>query len=121
MLHELGEHSAGWEQRIVISDDLRVFEKRFPFVESVSLSKTGVVVGLSPRFDHADISVRLQATSLASDVRHQFYNESIAARPPSKKNWWFKAEITTGAYLVEIWLESQVAYRNILNLGDAPF
>jgi hypothetical protein len=121
LLYDLGADAAGWEQRIVISDDLRVFEKRFPFVETVSISQSGIIFGLSSRFDLENISVRLEVTNQSDGTKHRFSNDSMAARPPGKKTWWFEADLVAGFYHVEVWLEEHSAYRNNLTLGDVPF
>jgi hypothetical protein len=85
LLHALGSHGRRWTQKIVISDDIRVFEKKYTYVEDVALQGDGVVFRLHRRVDGQPIAVRVDVWdpkgSTYQDVL-QFLNEP---GPPKRR------------------------------------
>ena len=121
LMQRLGSHVARWEKRIRISDDLKVFEKRFAFVEKVSLANDRVNFRLNPRHDLLPISVRLEARGADGRPCVRFRSDGIVAKPPNPWAWYVRAQLGYGAYKVVIELDGQIAYDTILRLDDIPF
>lgn len=121
LTHELGQAVAGWERRIIISDDLRVFFRRHGFVETVALVKEGLDVKLNPRDDRAEISVRVRVAQ--GDREIITYNGMLKGRPDYPADRWrfTGAGIEKGLYSAEIWLEGELAYRRIFSFDESPF
>jgi hypothetical protein len=121
LIHSLGSDAPNWISRILVSEDLRVFEKTFAFVETVSLANTGVVLRMNPRRDHRPLAVRVSAWTPAGAAVLSFFNDSLAAQPPSGGSWRVSHDFTPGHYRVEIEIDAHLAYRNILVLDESPF
>lgn len=121
LIHELGPASEGWLRRIIVSDDLRVFFKRRTFVETVALAKGGLEVRFNPRDDGAEINVRVRVSQGNAEIIT--YNGMLRGRPPYPADRWrfTGAEIEDGTYAVEIWLEGEPAYRQLLSFAELPF
>lgn len=121
LIHLLGADAVRWLPRILVSDDLRVFEKTFPFVESVSISKTGVIFALNPRRDHQPLSVRVSAWTADGAAVVNFFRPDLSARPPTGGNWRVSHDFAPGRYRVEIEVDAHLAYRSYLVLDEHPF
>jgi hypothetical protein len=122
LLHKLGDQAQRWAPSILVSDDLRVFEKRFSFVETVSISNVGLTFGINPRSDHQPIAVEVSAWRADTGAAViNFSNQSMAARPPSASKWIVREPLAQGNYRVVVRLDGHLAYENTLSLDEAPF
>lgn len=121
LIYSLGQDAARWTSRILVSDDLRVFEKTFAFVETVSLSNSGVVLRMNPRRDQRPLAVRVSAWTPTGAAVLSFFNDSLAARPPSGGSWRVSHDFAPGQYRVEIEIDANMAYRSNLVLDESPF
>jgi len=121
LIQALGHYAMLWAKRIVISDDLKVFEKRFTFVESVSLANDGVIFRLNPRYDLRQIAVKVEARDTNGRLVARFETTGIAAWPPSASAWRVKAQLKPGVYQVIIELDGHRAYEALLRLDEIPF
>jgi|SRR5215831_1358383 len=119
LLYLLRNHELDYSQRVLISDDLRVFEKKYVFVEFVSLSSAGVIFQLNPRADGQKINVRVKAWNNSGKQIVDFYNGELAAVPTGAPRWRVATDLKNGRYRVRIELENQLAYENVLTLGPA--
>jgi hypothetical protein len=118
LLHLLGPHGVIWKNRILISDDLLVFERKYTFVEEVSVDNKGVVIKLSPRQDRQAIDVQVRVTASDGALRINFRNNSMAARPdPPSNSWRISGALNDGDYLVEVTLEGRQAYLSSMSVG----
>jgi hypothetical protein len=63
LLHHLGAYGEQWAPRILISDDLLVFERNYVFVEHVSLSQRGVSFRLNPRRDLQTVDIQMDTSN----------------------------------------------------------
>lgn len=118
LLHLLGGKQAPWLSKIVVSEDLSVFERRFVFVDYVGISHEGVSFQLSPRDDAKPIDVRVQAWDKAGAEVISYRNPEMLAHPSATvKRWRVAKALTNGIYLVHIDLEGHLAYRGYLTLG----
>ncbi|HWA18752.1 MAG TPA: DarT ssDNA thymidine ADP-ribosyltransferase family protein [Devosia sp.] len=121
LLYLLGAQAGTWEPRTIVSDDLKVFEKSYPFAESIRLSNEGLLFRLHPRTDLLPLAVRISAWTLdGAAVINSFY-PSLAARPPSNGSWLTRTTLHPGSYRVEVELDGHLAYAGIQILGGDPF
>lgn len=121
LLQALGPNRMKWERRIKVSDDLRVFEKRFTFVESVSLNKDGLIFRLNPRSDHRPVAVQIDVRDLGGAQRILVSRGSLPSVPPNALAWQVRGELVPGVYNVSIKLEEHQAFNATLKLDDIPF
>jgi hypothetical protein len=117
----LGSHARRWAKKIRVSDDLQVFEKRFTFVEEVSLSRNGVNFRLAPRRDAGPVSIKIVAKNRRGLEVAAFRNGAFQPRPPKGDTWRLPVQLEDGLYNVEIELEGHLAYESRLVLGNVPF
>ncbi len=121
LLQALSASASQWDKKIRISDDLKVFEKRFTFVEKVSLVNEGIIFRLNPRADLRPISVSLEARDATGRVCVRMNNTELSATPPKAAAWQVKAKLQPGLYRVVIRLEGHEAYKSTLMLDEFPF
>ncbi|NGN44865.1 DUF4433 domain-containing protein [Mesorhizobium sp. CGMCC 1.15528] len=122
LLHHLGVYGAQWAPRILVSDDLLVFERNYVFVEDVSLSRRGVSFRLNPRRDLQTVDVRISAIDKDGNQAIQFRNNSMSATPPRPSTGWiYESELADGQYLVDVFLEGHLAFRSFLSVGTGLF
>ncbi len=121
LIQRLGGNAARWEKRIRVSDDLQVFEKRFTFVERVSLANDRVIFRLHARQDQQPIAVRLEATDANGRPCIRFRSDVLRAVPPNPWAWYVTAQLRSGAYRVVIDLDGHRAYDATLKLDEIPF
>lgn len=122
LLYLIGRNASEWRQRIIVSDDLKVFEKKFAYVESVSLVNEGVVVRFFPRSDRQQISIKVRVENLRNHkVAVEFYRETMEAVPPTARAWLFRGELSEGPHFVSIEIENCVAFQAVLNYTESPF
>jgi hypothetical protein len=121
LLYLLGTKQAEWSQRILISDDLLLFERRHVFVDSVFLSSNGINFQLSPRADLQNVSVGVFAWDDKGAQVKSFYHPDMPARPSAPSTnprWRLEANLPNGTYLVQIDLEGHFAFKGYLTLGE---
>jgi len=118
LLFQLREAPVNWVDRIKVSDDLKVFQREYTFVEEVRLSSDGVIFQLNPRIDGKNISINLRVATTDGRVVGSFVNSDFAPRPPTVLQWRHPCVLTPGPYHVEISLEGHLAYENIIELND---
>lgn len=118
LLHLLGADAVRWKHLIQISDDLLVFERKYLFVDEVSIDSKGVIVKLSPRQDRQVVDIQVKVTGKDGRTRIDFRNNAMAARPdPPSTSWRIKGTLEDGDYLVEIHAEGQKAYIASMSVG----
>lgn len=119
LLHALGDQATKWKDRLVVSDDTLVFNRRYVFVEEVSLRSDGVTFQLSPRYDRAEVAVTLQVRNAKGELVVDFTRSKMPAVPdPPSKRWWVRHDLRNGSYTVQLTLEGHLAFRADLALGD---
>lgn len=121
LLHLLGPARPTWAHRVMISDDLRVFQQRHAFVREVALSRDRLVWSLNPRFDGGTIDVTLSVLDAVGTVLLARHYPELPSVPPKGDRWGIIHEFPDGDYLVEIAIEGHLAYRNQMFIGDLVF
>lgn len=118
LLFMLGANAEQWQARIRVSDDIRVFNRLLAYVEHVHLSANGVIVELHPRNDGRTINFRLHVINQNGVVIAEFQNEDFAPIPPGAKRWRIPCDLLPGNHQIRIWIEHELAFEALLQLGD---
>lgn len=115
----LGDNVRVWSNKIVVSNDLSVFERKYVFVEYVGIVENGLVFELNPREDQKPISIKVVATdSTGKEVIH-FVNREMAAQPEAPiRRWRIAASLPHGTYRVRMELEGHLAFCANVKHGD---
>jgi hypothetical protein len=109
-----------WRDFVQVSDDLRVFEKQYTFVERVSLQSDGVVFRLHPVAQ--PVSVRIEVwTSRGQAIYDQSWPALPAIPTDGSSSWRAPVQLVNGVYRIRISLEGCRAFESLLLLGDIPF
>jgi hypothetical protein len=119
--YELGLLAHDWIDKMIISDDLNVFEKRYSFVQTVDIGHSGVTFKIHPRSDNQDIELRLRIKQGRELVSDDNFPRLPAVSKSGTSVWIKRAKLADGDYRVRIDIEGHKAYRNLLTLGDALF
>jgi hypothetical protein len=119
LLYELGSEARRWRDVIFISDDLRVFEKQYTFVESVSLQHDGVVFRLHP-YRRPILCQIIIWDSVGREIARRSHPE-LPTVPSGSTAWRESVGLTNDTYRVRINLEECRAFEATLLLEDAPF
>jgi len=122
LLHCLGRSAPRWEGLIRVSEDLKLFQREFVFVEEVGLSNDGVSFRLNPRLDHQNVAVSITVRGPKDAIVHQFKTASMQALPnlPAKM-WITKHHFSDGRYHVQITIEEHLAFKCGIRLGPVLF
>jgi hypothetical protein len=118
LIYKLGPAAEMWRQRIRVSDDIRVFNRMFTYVENVQLSAEGVIFELHPRHDGRNLSIKVEVKNQRNELVSSLVNNDFAAYPPGGKRWRVAGALEPGIYEVTIWLEDEEAFQAKLVLGD---
>lgn len=120
-LHYLEEVAPIWNKFCNVSEDLKLFDKKFSFVDYVDISSEGFIFKINPRSDFGNISVRVLVKDMSGDVFIDFYNESMAACSPGGNKWIIRKPIPPGSYEVRMEIDYQLAYLSKIELTDVLF
>lgn len=121
LIHLAGAAARALRPKIVTSDDGRVFEKRFAFVEKVYVSPGGITFSLSPRHDSARLKVQVQVRNEAGATVFDQVYVNLLARPEGGGSWISKVKLQDGFYEVKIQVDGHDAYNNTFYVGEALF
>lgn len=121
LLHLLGEHRHRWQRRCHVSDALKVFEKKYSFVQELSLTREGVVFILNPRIDAGGVDIRITVSDALGQRVAQFQSDGLAAMPPNGGKWIFKRAFADGYYRVKIEIDGHLAFENGISLTHSLF
>ncbi len=121
LLYQLGSHAERWNKLIRVSDDMRVFEKRYSYVDHVAFQEDGVVFSLHPRRDGQPISLRLLVWDEDNANIIALTKHTMEPVPPGKSGWITRRSLKPGCYRVRIELEGCCAYDARLQLDEALF
>lgn len=118
----LGDAREEWAPYCQVSDNLKVFQKEYTFVQTLRISDKGVVFRLNPRKDRHKIKIKINIYDVFGGLVDSFINEAHDAHPsPPYDNWIWERGLDDGSYLVEVYLEDHLACKSWLQLGDALF
>lgn len=121
LIHLAGQAGRALRPKIVTSDDGKVFEKRFAFVERVYGSPEGVTFQLNPRHDWAPLKVRVEVHNGGAElILDETYNQ-LPARASNGGPWLAKVALQDGIHRVQIHIDDHLAYQNLIFVGEALF
>lgn len=116
----LGNDFEKWRDKIIVSDDLRVFERRFAFFQEVSLSPQGISWTLNVRNDGRPINLSMRVTDPSGALVARYdHGEFPATWPPQR--WLYKHALADGRYHVVATIEGHLAFQSDIDLGDTIF
>ncbi|WP_083191332.1 DarT ssDNA thymidine ADP-ribosyltransferase family protein [Salipiger sp. CCB-MM3] len=122
-LYLLGDISAQWSHLCYVSDALKTFEKRYSFVDRVTLTRNGVGFTLNERYDGAKVKVDLAL--LTPDGQHQHASQTyrnLNGKPPTEGHYWiWENSVPDGEWVVQINVNDEFAYRNMHSLVSELF
>jgi hypothetical protein len=121
LVHLLGNEANIYLDKIIVSDDLRVFDKRFTYAEEVGIQAEGVTFRLSPRNKGGQILVRVQVTLENGIVLVPFGPSLLDAKPQDAKRWIARSNIPPGNHTVLLELEGCRAFEAVLTIDENPF
>lgn len=121
LLFNLRGSNFDWSSRIIISDDLKVFQRNYTFVELVRITHKGVIFQLNPRYDNKNVSIEITVLNDKGAVAASFINPDFSPRPPTSSQWRYECKLQSGEYQVKINLDGHLAYINNIILDDPLF
>lgn len=121
LLGLLGPSAARWRDLIRVSDDIRVFEKRYTYVEEVSLQSTGLLFRLAPRTDGSQVSVGIQVRNSHGVHSVAYRNDNFSPVPLNNPRWLLKCTLPPDLYRIRIELEGCTAFDASVLHEDIPF
>lgn len=121
LLFQLRGSPIDWSQRIIVSDDLKVFQREYAFVEIARITNTGITFQLNPRNDNRKVSIEINLWDRLGGLVASFINPDFAPRPPNALQWHYARNLVPGQYRLQISLEGNMAYLNDLTLDDPLF
>ncbi len=87
LMHALEDRRQWWDKYIRVSDDLKVFQKDYAFVERVYIGSDKIVFRLHPRHDLKPLEVEVSAYDESGRLHLNFKHNSLMARPPGALSW----------------------------------
>ncbi len=120
-LHHLGTASSQWHQFCSVSEELKVFDKRFSFVADIDLSREGVSFRINHRHDFQNVSIVIQVYDAKNQLCVDFKNDDFKTNNQSGGRWIHRATLEPSNYLVRVQLENHPAYEAMLRLDDSLF
>ena len=122
LIYLLGDNGKKLAKSMLVSEDLKVFQREYAFVEDVALTNDGIVFRLNPRYDRAKVDVTVRAWSAKGAEMRNFRNREMAATPdyPAKR-WRVPTTFQPGRYRVRIELDGHLAFSDELRLGPSFF
>lgn len=116
LLHMLTpEARANWANKVRVFTEPGLFEDRFLYVKSVTLSANRIDVSVKQRNDSAAHKVRIRVSA----GQREFYDGT----GEGATDWYsaFGEPLAPGTYLAEVWLDNCLAYQAHLQLDEGPF
>lgn len=118
LLTLLDADAGEWQDKIKVSDDLRVFQKEFVFVEEAQLSQEGLVIRLNPRRDYQTVHLRAQIWNAKGDQVHEYRNVSFKPIDGLTRRWRIPCALKEGKYRIRIELEDHLSFESTLSLQN---
>lgn len=120
LLNLLGEHRARWAGHCYVSDALKVFEKRYSFVQEIGLTREGVTFTLNSREDSRGVKISIQIWGAEGQFVTRFDHADLQAAPAAGR-WIYNHAFADGIYRVRVEIEDHLAYDAYIPLGPALF
>jgi hypothetical protein len=122
LLHLIGQTWAAiWAKKIIVLDDINVFQKDYVYCEDVGIDEAGIVLRLHPRSDNANVTLRV---GVWNSNHNQVMNapfKDFRPVPANALRWRISHKFVPDAYRVQVELEDCIAYDATLLLDEMPF
>lgn len=109
LLHQLGSERIVWEKYCRVSEELKVFDKRYAFVSELRLSADGVTFRINGRHDSKPVDLKIEGWDDLGVKRIEFHNSNIGTINESSGRWIFRTPLGPSNYFIRIHLEGQLA------------
>lgn len=120
-LYKLGQSAGQWRPYCSVSEELKVFDKRFAFLTDIDLSTDGVSFRLNHRHDFQNVSIAIQVYNEQKQLCANFRDDDFRTYNKSGGRWIYKAELQPSNYLVKVQIENHPAFEGKIRLGDSLF
>ncbi|OJJ11658.1 hypothetical protein BKI51_07995 [Alphaproteobacteria bacterium AO1-B] len=120
-LYKLGEAAPRWQPFCYVSEELKVFDKRFAFVADIDLSREGVSFRLNHRHDLQNISIVIQGYNEQNQICVDFRNEDFQTHNQAGGRWIHRVALEPSNYLVKVQIDNHLAYEAFIRLDDSLF
>lgn len=120
-LYKLGQAAPQWQRFCSVSEELKVFDKRFAFVNDIDLSTEGVSFRLNHRHDLQNVSIAVQVYNEQNQLCADFRDEDFKTYNQSGGRWIFRTALQPSNYLVRVRIENHTAFEGMIRLGDSLF
>lgn len=120
LLNLLGGHRSRWAEHCYVSDALKVFEKRYSFLQDIGLTREGVVFTLNRRDDGLGVAISIQVWDANGNSIASFGHPDLAATPPQGQ-WIYNYPFADGVYRVRVEIEGHLAHDAPISLAPALF
>lgn len=117
----LGEGANRWRERMWVSEDLKLFQRRFPFVRSASMTRSGLILSINPRHDLAAIDLKVLVRAADGRVVLDRWYNKLPSVPPQGDKWRVSENFEDGLYTVEVKIEDRLAFYGQQTVGDIIF
>jgi hypothetical protein len=121
LLHMIGPTRSTWAKKIIVSDDITVFQKDYVYCEEVAIDENGILLRLHPRSDNGNVSMRVSVWSSDHTQEMNSFYRDFAPVPPDALRWRISHKFRPNLYQVRIELEDCVAFDAPLLLDKLPF
>lgn len=119
LLHQLAGERGKWEKYCRVSEELKVFDKRFAFVNELSLSREGVSFRINYRHDLQPVDLRIRAVDAGGKLCIDFHNEKFTTYNTTGGRWIYRVALDPSTYLVQAHIEGHLAYECQVTLEDS--
>lgn len=117
----LGVGAARWQDRMWVSDDLKLFGRKFPFVKEATMTRAGLIMSINPRHDMAPIDLKVLVRNHVGDVVLDRWYKELPSVPPQGHKWRVEHQFNDGNYTVQISIEDRLAFFENQTVGDIIF
>ena len=121
LLSLLGSGARKWRDMIRVSDDIRVFEKKYTYVDEVSVQSTGLIFRLAPRTDGQKVKIQIRVWDSKDAQCKAFGSSEFSPVPSTSTRWLLKCELPPDLYRVRIELEDCVGFDAPVLHEEIPF
>lgn len=118
-LHRLDIKRSPWEGLCQVSEELKVFDKRFAFLSEIGLSSEGVSFRINYRHDLKPINISIQVINRNGKLCADFNNPEFSTLNNSGGRWIFRTPLEPSSYLVRVKIEGHLAYESMIALENS--
>jgi hypothetical protein len=118
---QAGPAMLAFRDRVIASDDLRVFDKNFAFTNRVNVSNEGVTFTLNPRRDGQRLKVRVEVTSVDRRPVFDVTYPDMPALSNTGGPWIARMPLIDGTYVVSLTIDDHLAYQSGHHVGEVLF